>query len=129
LPSHGERRLKPAANDAARLSALFRSQLDRNLDYAGVLACEPTMTTPPEIDKNGMMRFAGFFPSASSHINFEMVYAPVNGRWKLFGLGADVGPAGPVAPMPAQQAAPQPVAPSAKAPSAKAPSAPPSSKR
>ncbi|MFM8808439.1 MAG: hypothetical protein ACKOJB_05965 [Chthoniobacterales bacterium] len=93
-----------AVNDAARLSASFRSQRDRNLDFSGVLVYEPTMTTMPEIDKNGMMHFAGYFPSASSQINFEMIFEPVNGRWKLFGLAADVGPAGPAAPTPPRQA-------------------------
>ena len=55
-----------AVNDAARLSASLRSQRDRNLDFSGVLVYEPTMTVMPEVDKNGMMHFAGYFPSASS---------------------------------------------------------------
>jgi hypothetical protein len=97
-----------AANDAARLSASFRSQRDRNLDFSGVLVYEPTMTVMPEIDKNGMMHFAGYFPSASSQINFEMIFEPVKGRWKLFGLAADVGPAGPAAPTPLPENAPAP---------------------
>jgi hypothetical protein len=72
----------------------------------------------PEIGKNGMMRFAGFFPSASSQIKFEMIFAPVNGQLKLFGLAADVGPAGPAAPMPEAQpeARSQPPAPAQSAP-------------
>jgi hypothetical protein len=108
-----------AVNDAARLSASFRSQRDRNLDFSGVLVYEPTMTTMPEIDKNGMLRFAGYFPSASSQINFEMIFAPVSGRWKLFGLAADVGPSGPAAPtLPSQNSAP---APSKQAPAPKKP--------
>jgi hypothetical protein len=99
-----------AINDAARLSASFRSQRDRNLDFSGVLVYEPTMTTMPEIDKNGMMHFAGYFPSASSQINFEMLFEPVQGRWKLFGLAADVGPAGPTAPVPQRQTVTDPAA-------------------
>ena len=107
-------------NDAARLSASFRSQRDRNLDYSGVLIYEPTMTTMPEIDKNGMMHFAGYFPSASGQINFEMVFEPVKGRWKLFGLAADVVPVGPTAPAPLPQNAPAPAsAPTKQAPAPK----------
>ena len=94
-----------AVNDAA---ALFRSQRERNLDYSGVLVYEPTMTALPETGKDGMMHFAGFFPSASSQINFEMIFAPVNGQWKLFGLAADLGSPAPAAPMPAPQQSPQP---------------------
>jgi hypothetical protein len=107
-----------AVNDAARLSALFRSQRERNLDYSGVLVYEPTMTALPETGKDGMMHFAGFFPSASSQINFEMIFAPVNGQWKLFGLAADLGSSAPAAPMPAPQQAPQPD-PAAKNPAAR----------
>jgi hypothetical protein len=95
-----------AVNDAARLSALFRSQRERNLDLSGVLVYEPQLTLMPEITKDGMLRFAGVFPSPTSQIRFEMIFAPVNGQWKLFGLAADVAPPGPGAPMPAPQPAP-----------------------
>ena len=108
-------------NDAARLSASFRSQRDRNLDYSGVLIYEPTMTTMPEIDKNGMMHFAGYFPSASGQINFEMIFEAVKGRWKLFGLAADVGPVGPAAPAPLPQNVPVPAPASAPTKQAPAP--------
>ena len=89
-----------AINDAARLSATFKSQRERNVDYSGTLAYEPQLTVMPEIIKGGMLRMAGYFPSASSKINFEMIFAPVNGQWKLFGLQADIAPSGPVAPVP-----------------------------
>jgi hypothetical protein len=97
---------------------LFRSQRERNLDYSGVLVFEPQLTVMPEIGKNGLMRFAGFFPSASSQIKFEMIFAPVNGQWKLFGLAADVGPAGPAAPMPEPQPEAKPQAPAPATPAA-----------
>lgn len=89
-----------AINDAAHLSVVFRGQRERNLDYSGVLVYEPRITDGPEITPEGILRFAGMFPSASGQINFQMYFAAVNGQWKLFGLVADVGPSGPVAPMP-----------------------------
>jgi hypothetical protein len=95
-----------AVNDAARLSALFRTQRERNLDLSGVLVYEPQLTVMPEITKEGLLRFAGVFPSPTSQIRFEMIFAPVNGQWKLFGLAADVVPPGPAAPMPSPPAAP-----------------------
>ncbi|HTO78723.1 MAG TPA: hypothetical protein VMJ31_03000 [Methylocystis sp.] len=39
-----------------------------------VLEPQPAM---PEITPNGMMRYAGFFPSAPAQLNFEPLYAPV----------------------------------------------------
>ncbi len=89
-----------AINDASRLSQLFRNLRDRNIDLSGTLVYEPQLTIMPEITKDGLMRFAGYFPSASNQIKFEMIFAPVNGQWKLFGLGADVVPSGPAAPIP-----------------------------
>jgi hypothetical protein len=95
-------------NDSARLSRSFQSQRERNLDYSGVLAFEPQLTTGPEITKDGLLHFAGVFPSAVGQITFNMYFAAVNGQWKLFGLAADVGPAGPVAPVPQPQGSPAP---------------------
>lgn len=95
-----------AANDAARLSQLFRNLREKNADLSGVLVYEPQLTLMPEITKEGLMRFAGYFPSASNQIKFEMVFAPVNGQWKIFGLAADLAPAGPIAPAPVIQAPP-----------------------
>jgi hypothetical protein len=95
-----------AVNDAARLSALFRSQRERNLDLSGILVYEPQLTVMPEITKEGLLRFAGVFPSPTSQIKFEMLFTPVNGQWKLFGLAADVAPPGPAAPMPPPPSAP-----------------------
>lgn len=95
-----------AANDAARLSQLFRNLREKNADLSGVLVYEPQLTLMPEVTKEGLMRFAGYFPSASNQIKFEMIFAPVNGQWKIFGLAADLAPAGPIAPAPLIQAAP-----------------------
>ncbi len=91
-----------AINDAARLSNSFKSQRERGVDYSGTLAYEPQLTAGPEITKEGLLRFQGFFPSASSQIKFEMIFAPVNGQWRLFGLAADLAPSGPIAPSPPQ---------------------------
>jgi len=97
-----------AAHDASNLSQIFSNLRNKSVDLSGVLVFEPQLTVLPEITKDGMMRFAGFFPSASNQIKFEMIFAPVNGQWKLFGIAADIAPTGPVAPMntPQQQQPP-----------------------
>jgi hypothetical protein len=43
---------------------------------------------------------AGFFPSVPQQVNFEMLFAPVSGQWRLFGLSVNIGQSGPVAPQP-----------------------------
>jgi hypothetical protein len=81
---------------------------------------EPQLTLLPQIEANGMMHMAGFFPSVPTQVNFELLYAPVGGRWRLFGLSVSFGQAAPAAPQP--PAAPQATAPAA--PKANPPAAP-----
>jgi hypothetical protein len=37
------------------------------------------------------MRMAGFCLSVPTQVNFELLYAPVDGRWRLFGLSVSDG--------------------------------------
>ena len=59
---------------------------------------DPQLTLLPEIEPNGMMRMAGFFPSVPKQLNFDLLYQPVAGQWRLFGISLNVGPSDPVAP-------------------------------
>jgi hypothetical protein len=86
------------ANSDARLAEIFAAQRRDNLDLSGVAVLEPQLTLLPQIDANGIMRMAGFFPSVPSQVNFELTYAPVNRQWRLFGISVALGQSGPVAP-------------------------------
>jgi hypothetical protein len=106
-------------NTDARLAEIFAGQRKENLDLSGVAVLEPQLTLLPQIEANGMMRMAGFFPSVPTQVNFELLYAPVNRQWRLMGLSVTLGQTAPVAPAP-----PVPPAtvehPSARKPEAKA---------
>ena len=102
-----------AANNAARLAEIFANLRRDKIDLAGALVLEPQLTVMPEITANGMLHLAGFFPSAPTQINFEFLYAPVDGQWRLFGIATNLGSTTPVAPAPAA-AKPAPAAPTAK---------------
>ncbi|WP_375465594.1 hypothetical protein [uncultured Methylobacterium sp.] len=103
------------ANTAARLAEIFASQRASKLDLSGVSVLDPQLTVLPQIEANGLLRMAGFFPSVPSQVNFELLYAPVDGRWRVFGLSVNVGSSTPVAPSPPppeakrQDAPPKPV--------------------
>src|SRR5581483_11304310 len=64
------------ANTAARLAEIFASQRRDNLDLSGVAVIDPQLTVLPQIEANGLMRMAGFFPSVPQQVNFEMLFAP-----------------------------------------------------
>jgi hypothetical protein len=87
-------------NSAARLAEIFTQQRHDNIDLSGVAVIDPQLTLLPQIEPNGMMRMAGFFPSVPTQVNFELVFAPVGGRWRLFALSVSFGQAAPVAPKP-----------------------------
>ena len=88
------------ANTAARLAEIFASQRAQKLDLSGVAVLDPQLTLLPQIESNGLLHIAGFFPSAPLQINFELLFAAVDGRWKLFGLAVNVGSSAPAAPVP-----------------------------
>ena len=107
------------ANSAAQLAEIFAQQRRDNVDLSGVAVIDPQLTLLPQIEGNGLMRMAGFFPSVPTQVNFEMLYAPVGGRWRLFGLSVSFGQAAPAAPQP-PASAPPPAQPKEKAPQAEA---------
>jgi hypothetical protein len=88
------------SNTAARLAEIFATQRRDNIDLSGVSVLEPQLTVLPQIESNGMLRMAGFFPSVPTQVNFELVFAPVSGQWRLFGISVNIGQSAPIAPNP-----------------------------
>src|SRR5262245_5189742 len=88
------------ANTAARLAEIFSQQRKDNVDLSGVAVIDPPVTILPQVQGNRLRDIAGFFPSVPTQVNFELIYAPVNGRWKLFGISVSFGQATPQAPQP-----------------------------
>lgn len=87
-------------NTAARLGEIFAKLRNDNLDLSGVAVIDPQLNLLPQIEANGLMRMAGFFPSVPTQVNFDLSFAPVNGQWRLFGISVSIGQSGPIAPEP-----------------------------
>jgi hypothetical protein len=105
-------------NNAARLAEIFANQRGDKLDLSGVAVIDPQLSLLPQIEPNGLLHMAGFFPSVPSQVNFELLFAPVEGQWRVFGVSLSVGQSAPVAP-----AAPE--APTGKAVISQKPAVPP----
>ena len=88
------------SNTAARLGEIFAKLRNDNLDLSGVAVIDPQLNLLPQIEANGLMHMAGFFPSVPSQVNFDLTFAPVSGQWRLFGISVSIGQSGPVAPEP-----------------------------
>lgn len=85
-------------NTAAKLGDIFAIQRNQGLDFSAVAVLEPQLTLLPQIEPNGMLHMAGFFPSAPLQVNFELLFEPVNRQWKIFGVSVNLKPSGPQAP-------------------------------
>ncbi|WP_411910173.1 hypothetical protein [Mesorhizobium sp. CO1-1-4] len=107
------------ANSAAKLGDIFASQRNQGLDFSAVAVLEPQLTLLPQIERNGMLHMAGFFPSAPLKVNFELLFEPVNRQWKIYGVSVNLTPGGPQAP---ETPAAVPVKPAGSGPPPKAPS-------
>lgn len=86
------------ANTTAHLGDVFANLRNQNLDLSAVAVLEPQLTMVPTIEPSGMMRMTGYFPSAPMQINFNLLYEPAAGRWRLYGVAINVSPAVPMAP-------------------------------
>lgn len=75
------------ANSAARLSAIFADLAQRGVDLAAVSILAPQLTEAPAIDPDSkLLRIKGQFPGQPIRIDFELLFQPVAGRWRVFGL-------------------------------------------
>jgi hypothetical protein len=95
------------SNSAARLGEIFTKLRNDNLDLSGVAVIDPQLNLLPQIEANGLMHMAGFFPSVPTQVNFDLLFAPVNGQWRLFGISVSIGQMAPAAPAPPEQPAEQ----------------------
>jgi hypothetical protein len=86
------------SNTAARLGEIFAKLRNDNLDLSGVAVIDPQLNLLPQIEANGLMHMAGFFPSVPTQVNFDLAFAPVNGQWRLFGISVSIGQMAPAAP-------------------------------
>ena len=92
-----------SANTPARLGEIFATLRKRNLNLAGIVLFNPQYKTKTIIDKTGMLRMAGKFPTAPFSVHFDLAYQWAGGRWRLFGIWVDTKSATAATPPAAQK--------------------------
>lgn len=95
-------------NNPARLAEAFAKLRNEEVDLSGAAVLEPQLTLMPQIETNGMLHMAGFFPSAAMQLNFEFAFAPVDRQWKISGMSVKLGASAPSAPASSLPVAPAP---------------------
>jgi hypothetical protein len=96
-------------NSSAQLSNAFSSLRAQNVDLLPVAIVTPQITKTPSVSAEGLLQLVGVFPMQPRPIEFHIVYQPVNGQWKLFGLTVRL--VAPQASAPEAAAIPAPKAP------------------
>lgn len=81
-----------AATTPAGIAEAFADLRSREVDLSIAASANPRLFAPPKIGEDGRLEVAGFFPGKGEQINFNMSFEPVDGRWRLFGIGVNPVP-------------------------------------
>lgn len=81
-----------AANSAAQLGNIFASLGARNIDLSPVVIVMPVVSEEPVITPDNLLRLVGYFPTTPEQIKFQMLFQPVDGQWRLYGMAVEVAP-------------------------------------
>ena len=91
-------------NSPEHLAEIFSGLRARNLDLSAIVLHQPRLLRRPEMNEEGLIRVTGFFPTEPERVNFDLIYQPVQGKWRLLGMAVEMTPA---AAQPAAAAPPQ----------------------
>ena len=91
-------------NSPEHLAEVFTRLPVRTLDLSAIVLYQPRLFRRPEMNEQGMIRVAGFFPLEPERVIFDLIYQPVQGKWRLAGMAVDTRPA---TAQPEAEAAPQ----------------------
>jgi hypothetical protein len=70
----------------AQLAELFANVRNSHIDLAVVSILTPQITQTPAITNEGLLSLVGNFPTQPLQIQFQTVFQPFAGQWRLFGL-------------------------------------------
>jgi hypothetical protein len=80
------------ANSTGQLSETFAKLRSGNFDLSPIVLLQPKLIRRPEINRAGMLRVTGFFPTEPERLNFDLIFQLLDGYWRLFGIAANTTP-------------------------------------
>jgi hypothetical protein len=84
------------ANSPDRLGKLFANI--RKIDLTPVILYSPLLTSQPAIDDKNMLRLTGYYKTTPQQVQFDLLFQPVAGRWRLFGISVGTRTPQPTTP-------------------------------
>jgi hypothetical protein len=77
-------------HSSGQLANLFANLRNQNVDLLATAVITPQLTKQPMISGQGQLILAGVFPTKPQSVAFDIVYQPVQGQWRLFGMNVAV---------------------------------------
>ncbi|ESZ53923.1 hypothetical protein X727_33635 [Mesorhizobium sp. L103C119B0] len=85
------------SNSGVGLGDIFASLREQELDLSAVAVLEPRVTLLPQVEPNGTLHMAVFFPIGAAAGHFELLFEPANRQWKIYGVSVNLTSGGPQA--------------------------------
>lgn len=73
-------------NSTKDLEKIFARLRKSNLDLSPVVIYNPEFVGSPEITPKGLLRLKGHFPTRPLQVHFDLLFQPVGGEWRLYGI-------------------------------------------
>ena len=80
-------------HSSAQLSSAFAALRANKIDLLPAAILTPQLVQPPTVSPQGLLQLVGYLPSQPRRIQFQIVYQPVQGQWKLAGLNVGLADA------------------------------------
>jgi len=68
------------------LASTFAKLRENRVDIGRALLLNPSYHIPPQINDQGYLRLRGGFESRPQAVRFDILFAPVNGGWRIAAL-------------------------------------------
>ena len=81
------------SNPPAKLAEIFKNLREQNIDLTPVILFSPVLLREPAINEQGMLHLVGYYKTAPQQVHFELLFQPVSGQWRLFGISVRTLPA------------------------------------
>jgi hypothetical protein len=74
------------ASTPARFSQAFAPLRDAHVDLSAIAVTNPSLSAPPTVGADGVLRLTGFFPTRQGQIDFSLAYRLSHGHWLPIGM-------------------------------------------
>jgi hypothetical protein len=81
------------SNPPAKLAEIFKNLREQNIDLTPVILFSPVLLREPTVNAQGMLHLVGYYKTAPQQVHFELLFQPVSGQWRLFGMSVRTLPA------------------------------------